>query len=142
AGAGGLPGRARLTPETSVPMMPPSKFGLPAPTTQEAAIMKRRALLATVLLVWSGTAGAAEVPGRTADERAINGARAYMKAHGLTSLKLNMLTSPFHTKALAREIPIFEKATGIGLGDLIEVGILQIQAKAMAEAVARSGSFD
>src|SRR2546430_5306751 len=60
----------------------------------------------------------------------------------ISSLKLNMLTSPFHTKALAREIPIFEKATGIGLGDLIEVGILQIQAKAMAEAVARSGSFD
>ena len=104
--------------------------------------MKRRALLATVLLVWSGTAGAAEVPGRTADERAINGARAYMKAHGLTSLKLKMLTSPFHTKALEREIPIFERATGIGLGDLVEVGILQIQAKAMAEAVARSGSFD
>src|SRR5207244_9294092 len=99
-------------------------LGLPAPTTQEAAIMKRRALLATVLLVWSGTAGAAEVPGRTADERAINGARAYMKTHGLTSLKLNMLTSPFHTKALASEITICEKATGIEVDGMLAVGLV------------------
>lgn len=103
---------------------------------------QRVTILVVTLLFWPGGAWAAEVPGKTADERAINGAKAYMKAKGLTSLKLNMLTSPFFTKGLEREVPKFEKETGIGVGNYIEVGILQIPAKVMAEAVAKSGSFD
>ena len=36
-------------------------------------------------------ASAQSAPGATADERALNGARAYLKAKGLTALKLNMM---------------------------------------------------
>lgn len=87
------------------------------------------------------TAHAQAVPGATADERAINGARAYMKSKGLTSLKLNMLMPSIFTAGSTVEIATFEKETGIGV-NYSEVGILQIQAKAMSEAVAKSGSFE
>src|SRR2546427_7496352 len=81
------------------------------------------------------------VPGATADERAINGAKAYMKSKNLTSLKLNMMMPSIFTAGSTGEMANFEKATGIGV-NYFEVGILQIQAKAMSEAVAKSGSFD
>src|SRR5437867_6531310 len=86
-------------------------------------------------------AAAQGVPGKTADERAINGAKAYMKAKGLTSLKLNMMMPSIFTAGSTGEMATFEKETGIGV-NYFEVGILQIQAKAMSEAVAKSGSFD
>src|SRR5439155_171794 len=76
-----------------------------------------------------------------ADERAINGAKAYMKSKNLTSLKLNMMMPSIFTAGSTGEMANFEKATGIGV-NYFEVGILQIQAKAMSEAVAKSGSFD
>jgi multiple sugar transport system substrate-binding protein len=84
---------------------------------------------------------AQEAPGRTADERAVNGAKAYMKAKGLTTLKLNMMMPSIFTAGSTGEMATFEKETGIGV-NYFEVGILQIQAKAMSEAVAKSGSFD
>jgi multiple sugar transport system substrate-binding protein len=98
------------------------------------------ATLAAVLGA-SLAAQAQAVSGATADERAINGAKAYMKAKGLTSLKLNMLMPSIFTAGSLVEIANFEKETGIGV-NYSEVGILQIQAKAMSEAVAKSGSFD
>jgi multiple sugar transport system substrate-binding protein len=97
--------------------------------------------IVAVVLGWSLAARAQAVPGATADERAVNGAKAYMKAKGLTSLKLNMLMPSIFTAGSTVEIASFEKLTGIGV-NYSEVGILQIQAKAMSEAVAKSGSFD
>jgi multiple sugar transport system substrate-binding protein len=93
------------------------------------------------VLVWTAVAAAQTPPGATADERAVNGAKAYMKAQGLTSLKLNMLMPSIFTAGSVDEIASFEKLTGIGV-NYIEVGILQIQARAMSEAVGKSGSFD
>src|SRR5262249_635435 len=98
-------------------------------------------LLVTMLVLWPVVAAAQAVSGATADERAINGAKAYMKSKGLTSLKLNMMMPSIFTAGSTGEMANFEKETGIGV-NYFEVGILQIQAKAMSEAVAKSGSFD
>lgn len=98
-------------------------------------------IMAFVLAAGPVTASAQAVPGATADERAVNGAKAYLKAKGLTSLKLNMLMPSIFTGGSVVEMANFEKLTGIGVS-YSEVGILQIQAKAMSEAVAKSGSFD
>jgi len=97
---------------------------------------------AVALLVAGSTAASAQTPpGGTADARAIAGAKAYMQAKGLTSLKLNMMMPSIFTAGSTLEMTIFEKETGIGV-NYFEVGILQVQAKAMSEAVAKSGSFD
>src|SRR5215813_3928078 len=98
-------------------------------------------LFVTMLVLWPVVAAAQAVSGATADERAINGAKAYMKSKGLTSLKLNMMMPSIFTAGSTGEMANFEKETGIGV-NYFEVGILQIQAKAMSEAVAKSGSFD
>lgn len=99
-------------------------------------------VIVTAAVVAGPALAAAQAPaGATADERAINGAKAYMKAQGLTSLKLNMLMPSIFTAGSVDEIANFEKLTGIG-ANYIEVGILQIQARAMSEAVGKSGSFD
>ena len=94
------------------------------------------------LLIGGATVASAQTPpGATAEVRAISGAKAYMQAKGLTSLKLNMMMPSIFTAGSTLEMAIFEKETGIGV-NYFEVGILQIQAKAMSEAVANSGSFD
>jgi len=94
------------------------------------------------LLIGGATVASAQTPpGATAEVRAISGAKAYMQAKGLTSLKLNMMMPSIFTAGSTLEMAIFEKETGIGV-NYFEVGILQIQAKAMSEAVAKSGSFD
>src|SRR5207249_1842484 len=98
-------------------------------------------VLVAILVLSPVVAAAQAVPGATADERAINGAKAYMKSKNLTSLKLNMMMPSIFTAGSTGEMANFEKATGIGV-NYFEVGILQIQAKAMSEAVAKSGSFD
>ena len=94
-----------------------------------------------LLVAGSSAASAQTPPGGTADTRAIAGAKAYMQAKGLTSLKLNMMMPSIFTAGSTLEMQIFEKETGIGV-NYFEVGILQVQAKAMSEAVAKSGSFD
>ena len=94
-----------------------------------------------LLLAGATVASAQTPPGATAEVRAISGAKAYMQAKGLTSLKLNMMMPSIFTAGSTLEMAIFEKETGIGV-NYFEVGILQIQAKAMSEAVAKSGSFD
>jgi len=94
-----------------------------------------------LLVAGSSAASAQTPPGGTADARAIAGAKAYMQAKGLTSLKLNMMMPSIFTAGSTLEMTIFEKETGIGV-NYFEVGILQVQAKAMSEAVAKSGSFD
>ncbi len=98
-------------------------------------------LLVAMLLLSPVAAAAQAVAGATADERAVNGAKAYLKSKGLASLKLNMLMPSIFTAGSVEEMGNFEKLTGIGV-NYSEVGILQIQAKAMSEAVAKSGSFD
>ena len=99
------------------------------------------AVMVALILAWSTAASAQAPPGATADERAVNGAKAYMKAKGLTSLKLNMMMPSIFTAGSTVEMANFEKETGIGV-NYFEVGILQVQAKAMTEAVAKSGIFD
>jgi len=98
-------------------------------------------LFVAMLLLSPVPTAAQAVTGATADERAVNGAKVYLKSKGLTSLKLNMLMPSIFTAGSLEEMGNFEKLTGIGV-NYSEVGILQVQAKAMSEAVAKSGSFD
>ncbi len=100
-------------------------------------------ILALTLSIGLVAASAQQVvPGATADERAINGAKAYMQKNGLKSLKLNFLISTLFSTAVKREEPNFEKETGIGIGNYMEVGILDLGAKILAEAVGKSGTYD
>jgi multiple sugar transport system substrate-binding protein len=97
---------------------------------------------AVALFTGGLTAASAQTPaGATADARAVAGAKAYLQSKGLTSLRLNMMMPSIFTAGSTVEMASFEKETGIGV-NYFEVGILQIQAKAMSEAVAKSGSFD
>src|SRR5438132_11263471 len=98
-------------------------------------------VLVAILVLSPVVAAAQAVPGATADERAINGAKAYMKSKNLTSLKLNMMMPSIFTAGSTGEMANFEKATGIAV-NYVEVGILQTQAKAMSDAVSKSGAFD
>src|SRR2546428_651306 len=86
-------------------------------------------VLVAILVLSPVVAAAQAVPGATADERAMNGAKAYMKSKNLTSLKLNMMMPSIFTAGSTGEMANFEKATGIGV-NYFEVGILQIQVKA------------
>ena len=54
---------------------------------------------AGVCLLAAGTAGAAVVPGKTVEERAVNGAKAYLKKIGAEKLELNMMLTSLVAKA-------------------------------------------
>src|SRR5262249_60102213 len=98
-------------------------------------------VLVAILVVSPVVAAAQAVPGATADERAVNGAKAYMKSKNLTSLKLNMMMPSIFTAGSTGEMANFEKATGIGV-NYFEAGILQIQANAKPQPAAKSRSLD
>ncbi len=99
-------------------------------------------LVAVLCLFLSSTLGyAAEIPGKTPEERAINGAKAYMKAHGLETVTLNVMANPLQATTIRYVSPEFEKATGIKI-NVIDIGYTEIPTKMMAEAVAKSGAYD
>ena len=98
-------------------------------------------LFAAMGVVWSVAPGyAAIIPGSTPEERAINGAKAYMKEKGLKNLTMNVLINTLQARALRHVGPEFEKATGIKL-KLIEMGYTDMTQKVLAEAIAKSGAY-
>lgn len=109
--------------------------------------MSRRRILVVVFFaifgcfLSSALSHAFDIPGNTPEERAINGAKAYMKAHGLKTLTLNVLINPLHSEAIRHVSPAFENATGIKL-NVIAIGYTEIPTKMMAEAVAKTGAYD
>ena len=87
------------------------------------------ARIGVITLLLSSTLGyAAMLPGNTPEERSINGAKAYMKAHGLQTVTLNVLANPLQSVTIRHISPEFEKATGIKL-NVIAIGYTEIPGK-------------
>lgn len=106
----------------------------------------RRVWLGLVLLcgvaMLSLPPGLAQVlPGATVEERAINGARDYVKKHNLKDTSLTMLMISLFKNAMPTFARQWEEQTGVKL-KFIEYGYTDIPAKIMAEAVAKTGEYD
>ncbi len=85
----------------------------------------------------------ATVPGKTVEERAVNGAKAYLKKIGAEKLELNMMLTSLFAKAQPKYLQEWEKLTGIKIKTAgMEFGYTDIPAKIMAEAVAKTGQYD
>jgi len=94
------------------------------------------ALIAEILP--PGRARAAQVPGHTPEERAINGAKVLKK-----NLDLNILIWGQYYSNRMRELAAeFKEKTGIGIGAVQDIATPAIPARVMAEAVAKSTAFD
>ena len=74
-------------------------------------------------------------------ERAIEGAKAYVKARNLQNPKIDMLLNSLYRNAMPDFAARWKKLTGI---DLVSepLGYTDIPSKVMGEAVAKTGSFD
>src|SRR5215510_720450 len=102
----------------------------------------RRILLAmTCLGLAVYPALAQTLPGATVEERAINGAKTYIKQHNLTNPTLTMLMISLFKNSMPTFADQWQKLTGVKM-DFIEYGYSDIPAKIMAEAVAKTGQYD
>jgi multiple sugar transport system substrate-binding protein len=81
------------------------------------------------------------LPGATVEERAVNGAKAYVKKHNLTNPTLTMLMISLFKNSMPKYAEEWEKLTGVKM-QFIEYGYTDIPAKIMAEAVAKTGQYD
>ncbi|MGH7335466.1 MAG: ABC transporter substrate-binding protein, partial [Candidatus Rokuibacteriota bacterium] len=106
--------------------------------------MRTLRIVGAVILavVAASSAGATDVvPGSTVEERAVNGAKAYLKKAGVDKIELTMMMVSLFAKAQPKYLDEWEKLTGIKV-KTIEYGYTEIPAKIMADAVARSGQYD
>jgi multiple sugar transport system substrate-binding protein len=95
----------------------------------------------TALGLAAGQAWAQTLPGATVEERAVNGAKEYIKKHRLTNPTQTMLMISLFKNAMPKYAEEWEKLTGVRL-QFIEYGYTDIPAKIMAEAVAKTGQYD
>lgn len=107
--------------------------------------MKSSRMMVSVLapMVAVGVSLAA-LPARAADpvaDRAVELARAYMKAHKIDKLEQNMLLNSLFRNAIVDYTDRWEKLTNIKVVSS-PLGYTDIPSKIMAEAVAKTGSFD
>jgi multiple sugar transport system substrate-binding protein len=99
-------------------------------------------ILVLVLLVAGiGVVQAEPVAGATPEERAVNGAKAYLKKIGVERLEQTMMMVSLFAKAQPKYLEEWEKLTGIKI-KTIEYGYTEIPAKIMADAVAKTGQYD
>lgn len=97
--------------------------------------------VAVLLVMAVGVAQAQTLPGATPEERAVNGAKAYLKKIGVERLEQTMMLVSLFAKAQPKYLEEWEKLTGIKI-KTIEYGYTEIPAKIMADAVAKSGQYD
>ena len=74
-------------------------------------------------------------------QRAIEGARAYMKANNLTTVKLDVLLNSLYRNSFPDFAAEWKELTGIELVSE-PLGYTDIPSKVMGEAVAKTGAFD
>lgn len=98
-------------------------------------------LAALLVLGVSSLARAQAVPGATVEERAINGAKAYLQKHSLKNVEQTILLSSLYNNSFPDFSERWEKLTGIKI-KIVPLGYTDIPAKVMAEAVAKTGEFD
>lgn len=79
--------------------------------------------------------------GATVEERAVNGAKEYIKQNNLKNPSLTMLMIALFKHAMPTFAKQWEEQTGIKL-KIVEAGAADIPAKIMAEAAAKSGEYD
>ena len=96
-----------------------------------------------VVLTAVATVEAGTIAGNTVEERAVNGAKAYLKKIGVQKLELNMMLTSLFAKAQPKYLEEWERLTGIKIKTAgMEFGYTDIPAKIMAEAVAKTGQYD
>ncbi len=107
--------------------------------------MKRLGLAILLGMAWLGLTVsptlAQTLPGATVEERAVNGAKEYIKKHGLTNPMQTMLMISLFKNSMPKYAEEWEKLTGVRM-QFIEYGYTDIPAKIMAEAVAKTGQYD
>ncbi|MFQ5894527.1 MAG: ABC transporter substrate-binding protein [Nitrospinota bacterium] len=109
--------------------------------------MRRHPIIAFALALalagaWGfSTATAQVLPGATVEERAINGAKEYIKKHNLKDPTLTMLLISLFKNAQPKYARQWEELTGVKV-KFIQYGYTDIPAKIMAEAVAKTGQYD
>ncbi len=81
------------------------------------------------------------LPGATVEERAINGAKAYIKKHNLKNPTLTVLQNALFKNAQPKYDRQWTKLTGVKIKS-IPYGYTDIPSKIMAEAVAKTGQWD
>ena len=81
------------------------------------------------------------LPGATVEERAINGAKAYIKKHNLKNPTLTVLQNALFKNAQPKYDRQWTKLTGVKIKS-IPYGYTDIPSKIMAEAVAKTGHWD
>ena len=100
------------------------------------------AMLLLVALPLGATPVRADVlPGATVEERAINGAKEYMKKNNLKDPALTMLMLTRFKHALPTFTKQWEELTGVKI-KFVEVSYAASTAKIMAESVAKTGAYD
>ncbi len=80
-------------------------------------------------------------PGDTVEERAINGAKAYIQERNLQDPSLTMLLISLFKNSMPKYAQQWEELTGVKI-KFVEYGYTDIPAKIMAEAVAKTGQYD
>src|SRR5215510_13077347 len=115
-------------------------------SAQKERGMMRLVWLGAVLLLaglrLSATPVLADVwPGETVEERAVNGAREYIKKNNLKNLSLTMLIIARFKNALPALTKQWEELTGVKM-KFVEANYSDSAAKIMAEAVAKTGVYD
>ena len=105
--------------------------------------MRTPAIVAALvmLMALAGLAEAQVVPGATVEDRAINGAKAYLQKHNLKNVEQTILLSSLYNNSFPDFSERWEKLTGIKI-KIVPLGYTDIPAKIMAEAVAKTGQFD
>ncbi|MFO1350021.1 MAG: extracellular solute-binding protein [Gammaproteobacteria bacterium] len=103
--------------------------------------MKRFVIALLLALGAVGFACAETLPGATVEERAINGAKEYVKSHKLEQPTLTILLMSLFKNAMPAYAQRWQELTGVKI-NFIEYGYTDIPAKIMAEAVAKTGQYD
>jgi multiple sugar transport system substrate-binding protein len=104
--------------------------------------VRRVVLLAVVFLSLVVSLVLAQtLPGATVEERAVNGAKEYIKKHNLKEPKLTMLMISLFKNSMPTYAKQWEELTGVKM-EFVEYGYSDIPAKIMAEAVAKTGQYD
>lgn len=93
------------------------------------------------LSLWMTPGQAQVLPGATVEERAINGAKEYIKKNTLKDPSLTMLMISLFKNAMPTFAKQWEELTGVKM-KLVEARYMDIPAKIMAEGVAKSGEYD
>src|SRR5262249_58366379 len=81
------------------------------------------------------------LPGATVEERAINGAKEYIKKNNLKNPSLTMLMVSLFKNAMPTFAKQWEELTGVKM-TFVASSYTDIPAKIMAEAGAKTGAYD